>query len=78
MPLYEYYCVECNHSFDSLRPMSKADAVIKCPKCASTQASRVLSLVAAPSRGEKVAAGGPLQPMSMGGGCCGGSCGCGH
>jgi len=61
MPLYEYYCSECNTKFDALRAMSKADDPIPCVKCESLHTSRVISLFAAFSNGTAV--------VGTGGGC---------
>lgn len=33
MPIYEFACPKCKKSFDVTRPMSKAGAPAKCPKC---------------------------------------------
>ena len=33
MPLYEYYCADCQTKFETLRPMSKADEPIQCKQC---------------------------------------------
>ena len=33
MPTYEFACRKCKKSFDVTRPMSKAGAPAKCPKC---------------------------------------------
>jgi putative FmdB family regulatory protein len=52
MPLYEYYCPDCDTTFDVLRSMSQADAPISCPECNGLQTHRVISLFAAVSRGE--------------------------
>jgi len=77
MPLYEYYCADCQTKFDALRPMSQADVAIQCKSCESMHTSRVLSLFAtlSPSKSDNA-----LQRTSSGfGGCCsGGSCGCSH
>ena len=77
MPLYEYYCTDCQTKFDALRPMSKADVAIQCKNCESMKTSRALSLFASISK----SGDSTPQPMSggFGGGCCGGgACGCGH
>lgn len=76
MPLYEYYCAECRTKFDALRPMDKADTAIQCKSCESMRTSRVLSLFATHTKAESSTA--PTFPAKMGGGCCGGHCGCGH
>lgn len=73
MPVYEYECQECHGTFDSLvRSFSAADDV-ECNNCASPNVKRLIS---------SFAVAGYDEPMTMsqgaGGGCCGGSCGCGH
>ena len=76
MPLYEYYCADCQTKFDALRPMSKADEDIECKNCESIRTSRVLSLFATFSK-ENGGAGQSTMPAGFGG-CCGGGCGCSH
>lgn len=78
MPMYEYGCLACNSRFDRLRRMDQTDADVVCPRCHSEQVQRRLSTFAAHSRdaaGVSAAATAPVA--SSGGGCCGGSCGCG-
>ncbi len=74
MPVYDYVCNTCSDAFDTLvRSFSAADDVT-CVNCDSSDVRRV------PSRFASI--GGLDEPMtpvqSSGGGCCGGSCGCGH
>ena len=33
MPIYEYYCAECNIEFEALRPASKAGDPADCKTC---------------------------------------------
>ena len=33
MPLYEYYCDNCEKVFDSLQSISRSDQPAACPKC---------------------------------------------
>jgi putative FmdB family regulatory protein len=33
VPVYEYYCDNCEKVFDSLQPISKSDQPVACPKC---------------------------------------------
>lgn len=33
MPIYEYYCPNCNVEFEALRPASKADEPVACKTC---------------------------------------------
>ncbi len=73
MPLYEYFCPECNTTFESLRPSSMADAPVACPHCARESSQRILSLFAS---SVKANGEGALQSVGVGGGCCGGTCGC--
>jgi putative FmdB family regulatory protein len=75
MPLYEYHCPTCNHKFQKLQPMSATGA--DCPSC-EQPARRAISVFASVSKGDSSGSDfSPLPPM-VGGGCCGGSCGCGH
>jgi putative FmdB family regulatory protein len=75
MPLYEYHCPTCNHKFQKLQPMSATGA--DCPSC-EQPARRAISVFASVSKGDSSGSDfSPLPPM-RGGGCCGGSCGCGH
>jgi len=64
MPIYEYYCSECNSTFEMLRPKRKAGDLPLCKHCSGSKTSRTISLFAAHSDGRAVA--------GSGGGC--GSC----
>ena len=77
MPLYEYYCADCQTKFDALRPMNKADAAIQCKNCESMRTSRALSLFATFSKSHSEPQSVP-SGSGFGGGCCGGACGCSH
>jgi len=68
VPIYEYVCMECESHFEELvRNGEQPD----CPDCASANVRKQLSVFAAHGIAD--------QPTyrSSGGGCCGGSCGCG-
>jgi len=65
MPIYEYVCKDCEHKFEALRPMSKADAPIECPFCGGSNTARALSLFSAVSKG----AGGETQSLGGSSGC---------
>ena len=71
MPIYDYVCMECESHFEELvRNGEEPD----CPDCSSANVRRQLSVFA-------MHGGTAEQPTfrsSGGGGCCGGSCGCGH
>jgi putative FmdB family regulatory protein len=61
MPLYEYYCAECENKFELLRPMSRSDDPATCPN-GHERAQRTLSVFSAVSKGT----GG--ESASLGGG----------
>jgi putative FmdB family regulatory protein len=67
MPIYEFVCMQCESHFEELvRLGEEAD----CPDCGSAKVRKQLSVFATHGPAE--------QPSFGGGGCCGGSCGCGH
>jgi len=72
MPLYEYYCADCNGKTEVLRPMSQADEPVECRFCHSWRTSRKLSVFSAFSK----TGGSDSQPVSGTGGCS--SCAGGH
>jgi putative FmdB family regulatory protein len=67
VPIYEYVCMTCESHFEELVGMNGPDP--ECPDCGASKVARQVSVFAAH--------GAAAQP-SFGGGCCGGSCGCGH
>jgi putative FmdB family regulatory protein len=76
MALYEYVCRDCDTSFELRRAMSAGDGGVTCPS-GHTDVRRKLSVFA--SVGVTAGAGTDRPgPASSGGGCCGGSCGCGR
>ena len=42
MPIYEYACTRCEHSFDELQKISEA-ALVHCPKCGEPSLRKLLS-----------------------------------
>ncbi|MDQ6771547.1 MAG: zinc ribbon domain-containing protein [Candidatus Dormibacteraeota bacterium] len=75
MPIYEYRCEDCDRDFELLSSFQEREAPRSCPTCAGEH-TRVLisSFASIGASGE-----GSAVPMAAsGGGCCGGSCGCGH
>jgi len=50
MPIYEYFCPQCNFKFELLRPLSQVDEIASCPYCHSS-AKRIFSSFASPSKG---------------------------
>ena len=73
MPIYEYICAACEHTFDLLQSMNATGA--ECPRCRQ-QAKRRISLFSAATTSDD----GELSyiPGAGGGcGCCAGvSCAC--
>ena len=78
MPLYEYYCSDCQAKFELLVSHQHADGVV-CMKCQSEKVRRLLSVFAS-QRGSSEDGSYDEMASSMGGGSCGcgggGGCGC--
>jgi putative FmdB family regulatory protein len=73
MPIYEYVCMSCESHFEEL---VRHDETPKCPDCGAKKVQRQFSVFAAHgTSGSQPSFSGPT---GGGGGCCGGSCGCGH
>jgi len=68
MPIYEFVCMQCESHFEELVRMGEA---ADCPDCGSADVRKQFSVFATHGSTEQASFGG-------GGGCCGGSCGCGH
>jgi putative FmdB family regulatory protein len=74
VPIYEYRCQDCARTFEVLTTYAARERAQACPTCESTQTSVQVS---------NFAAIGAIEPahdtaVPRTGGCCGGSCGCGH
>jgi putative FmdB family regulatory protein len=41
MPLYEYYCEDCDNLFDTLRPIGRSEDPAACPVCGK-EAGRIM------------------------------------
>jgi putative FmdB family regulatory protein len=69
--MYEYACMECESHFEEL--VRSAEQAVACPECGAGNVLKQLSTFAV--------VGASSQPSfgqtAAGGGCCGGSCGCG-
>ncbi len=73
MPIYEYACMECESHFEELVRNGRDPA---CPECGAANVLRQLSVFAVHGSGSEQSPG--PSPAPRAGGCCGGSCGCGH
>jgi putative FmdB family regulatory protein len=68
MPIYEYVCMSCESHFEEL---VRHDETPCCPDCGQAKVQKQFSVFAAHGTTAQ-------QPsLGSGGGCCGGSCGCG-
>lgn len=76
MPLYEYVCKDCDTRFDALVRSSEAHSV-SCESCSGRNVRRLISGFATVGGFDDQFATADFK-ASSGGGCCGGSCGCGH
>jgi putative FmdB family regulatory protein len=74
MAIYEYYCPTCRERFEQRRPMSEATTPVTCRS--GHRAERTISAFAM-TRGGAATALAEAPGPAAGGGCCGGSCGCG-
>jgi len=72
MPIYEFVCMKCESHFEELLRLD--DPEPSCPDCGAEKVAKQFSTFAAHGTAEQPSFGG----FSGGGGCCGGSCGCGH
>jgi len=75
MPLYEYRCNECNSEFDTLVRTPAAADDVTCRTCESANVHRLVSGFATVGGYDDEYVSRSSSPS---GGCCGGSCGCGH
>lgn len=70
MPIYEYYCADCDRSFELfLRP---GEHSAECPQCKGTKLRRELSVFSSGSTSEAAQTAGGAGAAA----CCGGGCGC--
>jgi putative FmdB family regulatory protein len=70
MPIYEFFCSDCETTFEVLRPKPKADDPAPCKSCNGTHTTRMLSVFAAHSNGRAVAgSGGGCGGCSPSGNC---------
>jgi putative FmdB family regulatory protein len=70
VPIYEYVCMECESHFEELVRNGEA---VNCPDCEASNVRKQFSVFATHGTAEQ-----PSYGTTPRGGCCGGSCGCGH
>ncbi len=77
MPIYEYQCRDCDTRFDALvKSLAVADQV-PCTSCSGANVHRLVSTFATVGGFDDEFTASDFK-AGTGGGCCGGSCGCGH
>ncbi len=59
MPIYEYWCAECQQRFEEL--VSSADTRVACPQCRGHRVDRQMSVFSTPS-GSWTDCGKPAAP----------------
>jgi len=64
MPIYEYYCPDCNTEFEKLVRISEANVVPECPECGERHTQKKLSAFAM--------SGGSSSSGALAGSCGGG------
>jgi putative FmdB family regulatory protein len=76
MPLYEYYCSDCQTKFELLTSHKHADDVA-CAKCRSEKVRRLLSVFVSQRANGEDSSYGDIEPgVGSGCACGGGTCGC--
>jgi putative FmdB family regulatory protein len=73
VPIYEYACMECESHFEEL--VRSSGQAVACPECGAANVLKQLSTFAVHGAASKPSS---FSASAGGGGCCGGSCGCGH
>lgn len=63
MPLYEFSCSACGHTFSELRKMGDYEGVV-CPQCGSDNTKKLMSAFASSSKGSD--AGSSCAPSGGG------------
>jgi putative FmdB family regulatory protein len=74
VPIYEYACMECETHFEEL--VRSSGQAVTCPECGAAKVLKQFSTFAVHGVQSKPSFAGSTG--AGGGGCCGGSCGCGH
>ena len=74
MPSYDLACEACDHRFEAFRQGFLRDEDRVCPECGAHEARQLFTgfVTARPARPAAT-----TVVNTGGGGCCGGSCGCG-
>ncbi len=63
MPIYEYHCDHCRAEVEILVRSSETP---KCPECGSSDLDKLLSVAAAPAKGNNLPVCRPTEPATCG------------
>jgi putative FmdB family regulatory protein len=77
MPRYEYRCRSCGDTFEVSRPMAASAEATACPQGHDDTVKLLSTIGLTGVRSSSTRPGPAPAPRAGGGGCCGGSCGCG-
>ncbi len=58
MPIYEFTCPKCGHTFDELLPSSRSGDSVPCPSCKAKGAKRNITSFASTSGSKPAPSGG--------------------
>ena len=67
MPVYEYRCEKCTRRFSLLVGVTAEKAPLRCPRCGSTRATKLISQIAPIVREEGLDDLGGLDDSDLGG-----------
>ena len=76
MPIYEYRCEPCDHTFETL--IRSGSDVARCPKCGNVEVAKQFSVPASSPTGTLGYAPVSAPGLSAGGGCGRPECGSGR
>lgn len=84
MPLYDFYCSDCQDRFEVFTSYAASAGGISCPRCQGSRVRKLFSVFATSGHGADASAGDYSDYSDYGddgdygGGCsCGGACSCG-
>ena len=62
MPIFEYKCPNCGHSFEKLILSSKRQRELSCPECGSKEVEKAISLCGSVGQGKSGGAAANCAP----------------
>jgi putative FmdB family regulatory protein len=60
MPIYEYKCKKCGHTFGVLQPATAGRTGAVCPQCGGSETERVISRFSSAVDGKSCGSRGPF------------------